>query len=356
MAPPLSSDSLTSLHALQDAARKHSRQAPEISLPERPRNFQNDSPYSDAAIGVVSVYTTHLYNEHGSWATEVNGMRQDIKAMDNKVERFEHGAKEALTDLSGRLDDVEKDLKELRKEVKDVQSQVKDVQSQVKDVQSQVKDVQSQFTSFQQEANSQFDHLRCQFAELQSSVSNTTAIQLNALRKWLDDPIEPISALVSAHGKLASVIAPDFPQTVRELWQLNSNIPALVRLSKHYSVTGWERWQRSASDDTDRTDFADLDIAVAAYPHRCLMALSSKWGLQYAFLERPRKRLAETEDELEITHLRPPQPVPSDSVISRVYEKYAGAPGRTSFESALLGWDANIASEPSLRSGKSHRS
>jgi hypothetical protein len=118
------------------------------------------------------------------------------------------------------------------------------------------------------------------------------------------------------------------------------------------------------------------------------MALSSKWGLQYAFLERPRKRLAETEDELEvrrirlrrfsgtdivesvisqdesgeltrqdqITHLRPPQPVSSDSVISRVYEKYAGAPGRTSFESALLGWDANIASEPSLRSGKSHRS
>ncbi|KAL4777904.1 hypothetical protein BJX76DRAFT_363260, partial [Aspergillus varians] len=147
MAPPLSSDSLTSLHALQDAARKHSRQVPEISLPERPRNFQNDSPYSDAAIGVVSVYTTHLYSEHGSWATEVNGMRQDIKAVDNKVgtvdgkiekvdqkvDRFEHGAKEALIELSDRLDDVEEDLKELRKEVKDVQSQVKDVQSQVKD-------------------------------------------------------------------------------------------------------------------------------------------------------------------------------------------------------------------------------
>jgi chromosome segregation ATPase len=88
----------------------------------------------------VSVYTTHLYTEQGSSASEVNGMRQDIKAVDNKVERFEHGAKEALTQLSNRLDDVEEDRKELRKEVKDVQSQ---------------------FTSFQQEANSQFDHLRC---------------------------------------------------------------------------------------------------------------------------------------------------------------------------------------------------
>ncbi|KAL4782357.1 hypothetical protein BJX76DRAFT_332981 [Aspergillus varians] len=118
------------------------------------------------------------------------------------------------------------------------------------------------------------------------------------------------------------------------------------------------------------------------------MALTSKWGLQYTFLEQPRKRLAETDDDMEvrrmrlrrlsgtdivesvisqdesgeltrqdqITRLRPPQPVPSESVISHVYEKYAGAPGRTSFESAELGWDANIASEPSPRSGRSHRS
>ncbi|KAL4948224.1 hypothetical protein BDW69DRAFT_189475 [Aspergillus filifer] len=392
---PLSSDSLSSLHALQDAARKHFNQAPEISLPERPRNFQNDYPYSDAAIGVVAAYTAHLYSEHHSWSVEARAMRQDIKSLerkiekvDHKVETFEHEVYEVLTEFSERFDDVEEDLKELRKEVKDVQSQVKDLQSQVKDVQSQVKDLQSQFTSFKQETNSRFDHLQGQFSELQSSVSNTTAVQLNALRKWLDDPIEPISALVSVHGKLASVIAPDFPQTVRELWQLISNIPALVRLSKHYSVTGWERWQRSASDETDRTDFADLNIAVAAYPRRCLMALCSKWGLQYAFLEQPRKRRAEMEDDVEvrrvrlrrfsgadivesvisqdesgeltrqdqITRLRPPQPVPSESVISRVYEKYAGAPDRLSFESGELGWDANMTSEPSPRSGKSHRS
>jgi hypothetical protein len=127
-------------------------------------------------------------------------------------------------------------------------------------------------------------------------------------------------------------------------------VPALVRLSEHYSVTGWERWQRSASDETDRTEFADFDIAVAAYPRRCLMALTLKWGLQYASLERPRKQLAETDDDVEvrrirlrrlsgteitksvilqdesskltrqdqITRLGPPQPVPSEFVISRV--------------------------------------
>jgi hypothetical protein len=32
----------------------------------------------------------------------------------------------------------------------------------------------------------------------------------------------------------------------------------------------------------------------------------------------------------QITRLRPPQLVPSESVISRVYKKYSGAPGRTS--------------------------
>jgi chromosome segregation ATPase len=198
MAPP-SSDSLTSLHALQDAARKHSNQAPEISLPERPRNVQNDSPYFDAAIAVVGVYTAHLYSEHGSWSMETKAMRQDIKSVDgkiekvdHKVERFEHGAKEALTELSDRLDDVEEDLKELRKEVKDVQSQVKDVQSQVKDVQSQVKDVQSQVKDVQ----SQVKDVQSQVESLQRGIENGSARQINALRNHLRDSIEPIYAPV----------------------------------------------------------------------------------------------------------------------------------------------------------------
>ncbi|KAL2801590.1 hypothetical protein BJX63DRAFT_417012 [Aspergillus granulosus] len=402
MAPP--PDSLTSLQALRDAARKHSHQAPEISLPERPRKFQNDS-YSDAAIAVVGVYTAHLYSEHGSWSTESNRLRQDIMAVDmkigkvdQKVDRFEHETKEALTELSNRLDDVEEEVKELRKEVKDVQSQLKDVQSQVKDVQSQVKDVQSQFKSFQQEVNSQFKEVnsqfadvRSQFADLQSTIQNTKAVQLNTYRKLLDESIEPVSVLVSLHGKQVFSVAPDFPQTVRDFWKLTSNIPALVRLAKHYSVTGWERWQRSTSDTTDRTEYADLDLAVADHPQRCLTNLSSKWGLQYTSLQRPRKRSRDSgSDGLEsrqqlkmrrisgsdicesvfsrnkagelvrqdqITRLRPPRPVPSSSIVTRVYEKYAGAPGRfSSFESAELGWDANMTIDSPSGSEKSDHS
>jgi hypothetical protein len=58
----------------------------------------------------------------------------------------------------------------------------------------------------------------------------------------------------------------------------------------------------------------------------------------------------------QIICLRPPQLVPSESVITGVYEEYVGAPGRASFKSAVLGWDANMASDPSPRSGKSHHS
>ncbi|KAL2859999.1 uncharacterized protein BJX67DRAFT_334995 [Aspergillus lucknowensis] len=364
MAPTPSSDSLTSLYALQDAARKNSHQAPELSLPERPRNFQNDFPYSDAAIGVVSVYTTHLYNEHGSWLIEVNGMRRDIKTVDGKVEkvdhkvdRFEQGARGALSALSVRLDEVETDLKGLKKEVKDVQSQVKDVQSQVE--------------------------------SLQRGIENGSARQINALRNRLKDSIEPIYAPALVAGKQTFVLSPDFPRTVADCWRLLQDTPALVRLAKHYSVTDWERWQRGSSDDTERTDYVNIEDAVTAHPRQCWKILVSKWGLQHIDLERPRKRLAETDDESEVRRVRlrrtsgsdicesvfsrneageltrqvqitrrgPPQSVPSDSVITHVYEKYAGASGpygRVSFESAELGWDANMKS--SLGSGKSRHS
>ncbi|KAL4787084.1 hypothetical protein BJX76DRAFT_40668 [Aspergillus varians] len=365
MAPPPRSDSLTSLHILQETARKNSPQAPEISLPERPRNFQNEAPYSDAAIGVVGIYTAHLYNEHGSWLVEVDGMRQDVKTVDGKVEkvdhkvdRFEQGAKEALTGLSDRLDDVEEDLKELKKEVKDVQSQVKDVQSQVE--------------------------------SLQRGIENGSARQINMLRNGLKDSIEPIYAPALVAGKTTFVLSSDFPRTVADCWRLLQDPRALTRLAKHYSVTDWERWQRSSSNDTERTDYLNLEDAVAAHPYQCWKILVSKWGLQPIDLERPRKRSPDSDsDELgprrvkmrrisgsdicesvisrneageltrqdQITRRGRPQPVPSDSIITDVYKKYAGAPGvRTSFESAELGWDPNLASKSSPGSGKSRRS
>jgi uncharacterized protein with GYD domain len=50
-------------------------------------------------------------------------MRQDIKSVDEKVDKCEQGAKEALTESSDRLDEVEEDLKDRGKDVKNVQSQ-----------------------------------------------------------------------------------------------------------------------------------------------------------------------------------------------------------------------------------------
>jgi hypothetical protein len=328
---------------------------------------------------VVSVYTANFYREHGSWSIEMKAMRQDIKTVDgklekvdHKVEKFEHGAKEALTELSERLDDVEEDLKEHRKEVKSVQSQVE---------------------------------------SLQRGIENGSARQINALRIHLRDSIEPIYAPALVAGKYTFALSPDFPRTIADCWRLLTDITlrfpttkdpanesrrlttalahALVRLAKHYSVTDWERWQRGSSDDTERTDYVSIEDAVAAHPYQCWKILVTKWGLQHIGLERPRKQPVETDDgssELrkvrlrrtsgsdicesvifrnnageiirqdQITRLRPPQPVPSESDISCVYEKYAGVPGRMSFESAVLGWDTNMASEPSPRSGNSHHS
>jgi hypothetical protein len=114
--------------------------------------------------------------------------------VDNKVERFEHGAKEALTELSNRLDDVKEDLKELRKKVKDAQSQVK---------------------------------------SLQCGIENGSAGQINAVRNHLRDSIEPIYAPALVAGKSTFALSPDFPRTIANCWRLLTETHALVRLAKH---------------------------------------------------------------------------------------------------------------------------
>ena len=81
-------------------------------------------------------------------------------------------------------------------------------------------------------------------------------------------------------------MAAEFPTTVREFWRLLSNKSALVRLAKHYSVVGWERWQRSSLYDTDATLYAEIEDAVNAYPSKCLRSLAMTWGLQYSALKR----------------------------------------------------------------------
>ncbi|OCL09031.1 hypothetical protein AOQ84DRAFT_388452 [Glonium stellatum] len=97
------------------------------------------------------------------------------------------------------------------------------------------------------------------------------------------------------------MIAVDFLETIRDFWRLLSNSSALVKLAIHYSMSGWERWKRSNTDDTDVTAYENLEGAVAAHPEKCLRFLATTWGLQYSDLQRPgdgiqRKRKAETDD------------------------------------------------------------
>jgi hypothetical protein len=162
-----------------------------------------------------------------------------------------------------------------------------DIKEDWKGLRKGVKDVQSQFTVYQQEARSQFDHLRCQSAELQSFLSNTTTIQLNVLRKLLEISSNHLRPRFRPQP-IAFCHYPDVPHTVRELWQSASNSWSLlflvIKFADYYQSSRSRSpletlfcirlgtMKRSASDETDRTELADLDIAVAAYPRRCLMA------------------------------------------------------------------------------------
>jgi len=222
MASIPSLDSYTALKALRQAALKNATGAPELPLPERPRLSNEPSTYSEMAIGMVGIYTAHLYDEYGSSSLELTTIRKDVRQIDKKVDnldkkvdsldkkvdnldqgiqRFESGAKKALTSLSGRLNVVEEGLKELRKEVKDVRSQINN---------------------------------------MQRGITNTMALQVNGLRQRLFEPIEPISTPMQIGDEQIFRVPPDFPVTIREFWQLRTKIPTLVKLASHYSVSGWE--------------------------------------------------------------------------------------------------------------------
>jgi hypothetical protein len=128
--------------------------------------------------------------------------------------------------------------------------------------------------SLEERLESQIDKVRTDVDDVRTAVSNGMAIQLNSLRKWLDNPIQPVSALVQIGDSQRYTVAADFPTTVEEFWRLLANKPALVRLVKHYSVVGWERWRRSRSYDSIATSYDSIENAVGDYPYKCLRALA----------------------------------------------------------------------------------
>lgn len=152
------------------------------------------------------------------------------------------------------------------------------------------------------------------FDDLMGEIRASRAIQVNALRKWLDESVEPVSVLVEhVDGTMKYGIPEDFPLTIRDFWKLEQRVEALVRLAKHYQLTGWENWNRAGSDDTDITTINELETAVAAQPLRCLKILAAKWGLQFSLLEHPNPSTPSEKGMSEQHSGTPPRlrPIPS---------------------------------------------
>jgi hypothetical protein len=125
-------------------------------------------------------------------------------------------------------------------------------------------------------------------------------------------------------GQSRYKVHPGFPATVRDFWQLKGKskfafatpfppvlivavVSTLQQLAKHYLPGGWESWGRDDPDNSDATDLAEMELAVATYPEFCLRALAENWSLEYRHLQRPGaglKRKAENEPELRETKVR----------------------------------------------------
>jgi hypothetical protein len=233
-----------------------------ITLPHRPENLSTDlHPYLDNAIVTLSTSTAYLYDDNAPWAIRVVEVKEGVERVDTKV------------------DEVKAEVAEVKAQVDEVDKKVDEVDKKVDEVDKKVDEVKTQMKLLEERLENQIDNVR-------SGVNNGMAIQLNSLRKWLDDPIQPVSASVQIEGRQRYTVAAGFPTTVREFWRLVSDKSTLVRLAKHYSVVGWEWWRRSASYDSDATPYDTIENAVAAHPGSCLRALAMTWGLQYSALER----------------------------------------------------------------------
>jgi len=145
--------------------------------------------------------------------------------------------------------------------------------------------------------DTRFQALKDNFADVRNQV---IAIQINGLRRELDDPIEPVSALVELEHGTRHAVAKAFPSTIKEFWKLGEDKPALAQLAAHYHIRGWQTWSMCDSEDSDATQFNEMEDAIKARPHKCLQILASKWGLQYTQLRRPKtSRKCEAEAQPE---------------------------------------------------------
>ena len=227
-----------------------------VTLPLRPENLTTDlHPYLDDAIVTLSTSTAYLYDDNAPWAVRVVEVKKGVERVDTKVDK-----------VDVKLDDVKTTL-----------------EGQIEDVKTQVEDVKTHMMLLERRLTDQVDNVK-------ANLVNHTAIQLNSLQKWLDDPIEPISALALDEGEFKFTIAKGFPTRVKDFWMLVLDLTTLANLARHYSVRDWDQWKKPTSGDIDATCYTDLDDAVTAYPYKCLRALAILWGLHYSVLEPPPTR------------------------------------------------------------------
>ena len=164
---------------------------------------------------------------------------------------------------------------EVKTEVAELKMNVAKLKTDVAELKTDVAELKTEMKSFGERQ----DRLESQIDDVRASLRNHTAIQLNSLRKWLGDPIEPVSAPVQDRDCLRYTIAKGFPSKVKDFWRLALNPTVLTELARHYSVRDWDRWKRATSRDTDVTCYMELQDAVTAHPYKCLKALAMTWGL-----------------------------------------------------------------------------
>jgi septal ring factor EnvC (AmiA/AmiB activator) len=194
--------SYAALTNLRHKIHKHTTSV-NLTLPTRPLDLSTDSnPYLDGAIGILSDSTALLYDDDAPWAVKVIEVKKAVDRVDTKV------------------DEVKTEVAEIKTEVAEIKTEIGLL-------------------------GERQDRLENQIDDVRTAVNNGRAIQLNSLRKWLDDPIQPVSALVQIGDRQRYMVAEDFPTTVRDFWRLLSNKSALTRLANHYSVASWDRWKRA---------------------------------------------------------------------------------------------------------------
>ncbi len=242
--------SYTALKNLRQKVHKHTTASVNLTLPIRPQDLSADvNPYIDDAIGMLSESTAFLYDDEAPWAMRVKDVKSQVLAAVDRVDT--------------KVEEVKTDVAELKHSMR-------------------MMEVHSEFLE------NQIDSVKEDVDNVRSGVNNGVAIQLNSLRKWLDDPIEPVSAVDRTGDRPKYTVAEGFPYSVKDFWKLILNPTALTELARHYSVRDWDRWKRATSADTDVTCYMELQDAVTAHPLKCLRSLAMKWGLQYSILERPR--------------------------------------------------------------------